>query len=160
MRANFAFSTLTATALLGAASASATVLTVTPSTTTLSGVTADGSPAVTPSMTSTGVLYSDYGSTSATTFETAVVTAPTTTASGLAYLYEITTVSQTRTDTVVSADYFYWDQALKGNTAGSEYLIFSGSLGATAATTASLYVYSAGDYTGVASPFGTSVPAL
>jgi len=160
MRANFVLSALTATALWSAAAASATVLTVTPGTTTFSGVSADGPPNTAPATTFTNILSSDYTSTTTTGIEKVVQTAPTPTTSGLAYVYEVTTVNQKRTDTVASADYFYWNQALNGNTPGNEFLTFSATVTATESLSASLSIYSSGSYTPVVSPFGTSVPAL
>ena len=117
MRANFVLSALTATALWSAAAASATVLTVTPGGATFSGVSAAGAADAVPSTTFTNILNSDYASTSTTAIEKVVQTAPTPTTSGLAYVYEVTTLNQKRTDTVASADYFYWNQALTDNSA-------------------------------------------
>ncbi|MFG6486723.1 PEP-CTERM sorting domain-containing protein [Roseateles sp. BYS78W] len=160
MRANFAFSTLTATALIWAASASAAVLTATPATPTLSGVAAAAAPAVTPPVTTTATLDNSYGSTSTTHIEKDVQVAPTATSSGLAYVYEVTTVTQTRTDTLASQDYYSWNQALTGNTAGTEFLTLSVTLTPSQSLGAMLSLYSTGSYAAVASPFGSSVPAL
>jgi len=162
MRANFVLSTLTATALIWAASASAsaTVLTATAAPPALSGVAASGPPDVTPAATFDATLGSSYGSTSTTTFESVVQVAPTATSSGLAYVYEVTSVTQTRTDTLASMDSFSWNQALTGNTTGNEFLTLSVTLTSTQALDATLSLYGIGTYTAVASPFGTSVPAL
>jgi len=161
MRANFVvLSALTAAVLLNAAAASATVLTVTPAAPVLGGVSAAGAPDVAPAATFTNILSTNFGSTSTTVTEKVVQTAPTTTSSGLAYVYDVTTVNNTRTDTLGSADFFYWSQALTGNTPGNEFLTFSATVTGTSPLSATLSIYSSGSYTPVASPFGTSVPAL
>lgn len=152
-------SALTAASLLAAAGASAAVVTTTPGTPTFNGVTAAGN-ATTSSATNTIVTNTTYASTSTTTTEKDVVTAPTATSAGQAYVYDVTTVNTKRTDTLGSFDAFSWSQNLNGNTAGNEFVTFSATLNSTQAINAQLSLSSFGSYTALTSPFGTSVPAL
>lgn len=152
-------SALAAAALLGATAASAAVVTVTPGTPAFNGVSAAGA-ATTSSTTNNVVTNSTYASTTTTKTEKDVVIAPTATSAGQAYVYEVTTVSTKRTDTVGSLDGFSWSQNLTGNTLGNEFVTFSGTLNATQAINAQLSLSSGGTYTPDASPFGSSVPTL
>lgn len=161
MRAKSSKFILAAAALMGSVSAFAAVLTVTPGASTVSGATAAGGPSVTPVTTWTGSDYSTSGSTTLTTTEKDVVIAPTATAAGLAYVYEVSTVTHTVTDHVYSYDWFSWSQSLTANGPGTEYLTFAGTVTASADTVAYLSVSSFGSYTPISSPpFGESVPAL
>ncbi len=152
-------SALATAALLAATGAAAAVVTVTPGTPAFNGVTPAG-PATTSAATTTLVTNSTYASTTSTTTEKDVVTAPTATSAGQAYVYEVTTVNTKRTDTLGSLDAFSWAQNVAGNTAGNEFVTFSATLNATQAINAQLSFFSFGSYTAQTSPFGSSVPAL
>lgn len=152
--------TITATAaLLAGAQASAAVLTMTAGTPSLTGVSASGT--ATSSSATYGVyINSDYATTTSTKIEKDVVTAPTATTAGQAYVYEVTTVATKRTDTLAWQDQLSWTQSLTGNTLGNEYVTFSATLNATQDLTASVFVQSTGSFQAQTSPFGSSVPAL
>jgi hypothetical protein len=152
-------SALAAAAQLAATGAAAAVVTTTPGTPTFNGVTAAGS-ATTSAATNTFVTNTTYASTTTTKTEKDVVTAPTATSAGQAYVYEVTTVNTQRTDTLGSFDAFTWSQNLGNNTAGNEFVTFSATLNATQAINAQLSFSSFGSYTALTSPFGSSVPAL
>ena len=161
MHAKYSKFIVAAAALVGSVSAFAAVLTVTPGASTVSGATAAGAPSVTPVTTWTGADYSTSASTTATATEKDVVIAPTATTAGLAYVYEVSTVTHTVTDHVYSYDWFSWSQSLTANGPGAEYLTFAGTVTASADTMAYLSVSSYGSYTPLSvPPFGETVPAL